>query len=136
MAPKRKYTDEQLAYLKKYYRKYPTKLIAAQLGMTPVKVDSIANYHGLKKNKNRARKPLPEFTTLQEAAAKAMQDAIQAATCNENYGIIMDKQIEKLLDEHVLNLGIYPSCNPERLHAKPHKNWFQRLVLWLLEGKV
>ncbi len=61
MPAKRTYTDEQLDYIKRYWRKYPTKLMAQQLGMTPCKVDNIANYHGLRKNKSKARTPLPEF---------------------------------------------------------------------------
>jgi len=61
MARPRTYTDDQLAYIKQHWRKYPTKLVAEQLGMTSARVDNIANYHGLRKNLNQSRKPLPEF---------------------------------------------------------------------------
>lgn len=111
MAAKRTYTDEQLDYIKRYWRKYPTRLVAEQLGMTPARVNSIASRHGLIKNKNKARTPLPEFVVIDIPVAK--------------YSYFECVPNPTPLD--------YVHC---KRPVPPRKNWLQRIVSWLLEGKA
>lgn len=162
MPAKRTYTDEQLDYIKRYWRKYPTKLVAEQLGMTTNKVNSIASRYGLTKNKNKARTPLPEFVP---AVIKFLPcNAGPSSLFINNHG---DKNIKRVVNEPQV-APLYDPYQLERLHnpdekqlqdaikrhltpseyksyrAKivkhdappPRKNWLQRLVSWLLEGKV
>jgi hypothetical protein len=141
MARPRNYTDEQLTYIKQYWRKYPTKLVAEQLGMTTRRVDAIAHYHGLVKNLNKSRKPLPEFWTPIDIPHEWefkhwTQKKIDAAR-----KCAMDEA--GLITGHPpLVTGIYPSYDGltpagiDVVSLKPRKNWLQRLVSWFLTGEA
>lgn len=111
MAPKRKYTNEQLAYLKKYYPKYPTKLVAEQLGIKEPVLRALAQRHGLSKNKRMAKAPLPEFVT---------------------------PPLNEWEEGKVYSVGTITFDIPfgKPLAQPPRKNWFQRLVSWLLTGRA
>lgn len=119
MAPKRKYTDEQLAYLKKYYRKYPTKLVAEQLGIKEPIVRALAQRHGLSKNKRRAKAPLPEFNK----PLQPLEETQRTLKVLERLHNPTEKQLQDAIRRHTMA-------------PVPRKNWFQCLVSWLLEGKV
>lgn len=137
MPAKRTYTDEQLDYIKRYWRKYPTKLVAEQLGMTPARVNSIASRLRLTKNKNKARTPLPEFVVykinkrpqvveLDMTDKDSMQFVVKTGNmCSGDikvYGMTNEPQLKPL--------GI------DIINFKPRKNWLQRLVSWFLTGEA
>lgn len=120
MAAKRTYTDEQLAYIKQHWRKYPTKLVAEQLGMTPCKVDNIANYHGLRKNLNKSRKPCIVID-------------------RRKYAVELSKSLNFSLDDRYFNpkeYDHYQAVAAKHDAMAPRKNWLQRLVSWLLTGEA
>lgn len=125
MARPRKFTDEEVKYVKKYYPKYKTALIAEQLGKTMGDVYRLAWRNNYKKADKLSKKPLPEFNL-----------SPLIITDRKSYGIVMDEQVAKRLDEHFLNPGTYPSYDPKCLQPKPQKNWLRRLVSWLLTGEV
>jgi hypothetical protein len=54
-------SDEHWDYIRKYYRRYPSQLVAEQLGMSVKRLENIAYYYGLKKNKGPAKVPLQSF---------------------------------------------------------------------------
>jgi hypothetical protein len=156
MARPRKYTDEQLDYIKKNWRKYPTKLVAEQLGMTVSKVNNIAHSHGLKKNLNQSRKSLPRFVTY-KMAVKAAQigdfgslayvGSTDIVKGTKVFNDVYRKELEKA-QRNSLPSGYYPAYDHhldalrynvtpggiEIVDYKPHLNLFQRIIGFLLRG--
>lgn len=133
MARSRTYTDEQLAYIKQHWRRYPTKLVAEQLGMTTRRVDAIAHYHGLVKNLNKSRKPLPVFI-VKDGYYECYHDTKNRINSTLDPEPFFGNPSH--IYQHFEPGMCYSSYDPERLQAKPRKNWLQRLVSWLLTGEA
>ena len=140
MARPRTYTDEQLAYIKQHWRKYPTKLVAEQLGMTVRRVDAIAHYHGLVKNINKSRQLLPEFVVYKINKRPQVievdmvdKDRVDFVVKTGHvlsgdikvYGMASEPQAAPLYDHYQAVAAKYDALAPS-------KNWIQRLMSWLL----
>lgn len=153
MARPRNYTDEQLAYIKQHWRKYPTKLVAEQLGMTVRRVDTIAYNHGLIKNRNKSRKPLLEFVTLDNLYNPhgEFHTATFAHVPNpqpSDYIHSGRPECHEPQQGVLSSLGSIAAMNAQRNvdfsgrfvdplpPSPPRKNWLQRLVSWLLTGEA
>lgn len=133
MAAKRTYTDKELSYIKKYYPRYSTSLIAKELGFSYAKVAKLANEHGITKVRHGSKKaPKKRKPTAKEI--EAHNNKAFAILANYDWGFkpvcgTFDTLPQE--DWAIRSDGyITPIITP------PRKNWLQRLVSWLLTGEA
>lgn len=139
------YTNEELAYIKRFYSTCGTDLIAKELGFTEARVRKIAFYHGFKKKVSRSKKapkpfvtskkiprnlnPISKYITIPNPQPSDYIHGGRYAEELEKCGYIVARDSDGNLPE-IKPGGIYP------VTIKPRKNWLQRLVSWLLTGEV
>lgn len=130
------YTNEELAYIKRFYSTCGTDLIAEELGFTEARVRKIAFYHGFKKKISRSKKAPKPFVTSKKMPQKPNPISKYITIPNPQPSDYIHSRRPECCEPQLNNVQHMYYDPPIVVPNKPRKNWVQRLVSWLLTGEA